>query len=433
MKKSITLFFAFLSFQYFYGQIEVKINASQLIIGKDGTDNTIRIINDSDSTGNVDIKISDYTELDEKEKSCGNINYQLTKAENKILFWIKNQDKKNAESIFYCDSIKLFSKNKTNCEEIINNQSRDNSIKSFDDLIDFVKEDISEKGYNYIGGQSNVIVDNKGIIHIYLDEDCNPIYNDFPVSAKDNYDKFQFHIIASKGLRYIIKSKGVFNPKPLVDEIQQTDPNAAVATSLNPSLKVYDSQIFGPYTTSFPFTIEKNGTEILAKKIILLKTNRVSLGTSVIASWLKNPENIATFIKPNGETTLIADNKETRAYLGLFLTFHLTPRNLDIKPRTLKERVGISVGTNLNDKSFTNFFLGLNIEITNGLFLNGGLHYSQVNYAVGYDDFDYGNQLFTGNLETRKKWDIGGPYLSINIDAALFAKAFKNILGPSTP
>ncbi|MBK8601486.1 MAG: hypothetical protein IPN80_13865 [Flavobacterium sp.] len=115
----------------------------------------------------------------------------------------------------------------------------------------------------------------------------------------------------------------------------------------------------------------------------------------------------------------------------MFLTFHFAPRNLDLEPRYWKERFGISVGTNLSDKSFENFFVGINYEIRNGLYLNGGIHYGRVNTVVGNDNFDFGNDVFEGTLEIRKEWKIGGPYISINIDTDVFAKVFKNIMGPS--
>lgn len=300
-------------------------------------------------------------------------------------------------------------------------------------LYSYVERQIDNKDYTYLSGQ-NIIIDNKGIIHIYLDENGNPIYSYYPVAAKENIDKFQFHIVSKNSAGYVVESDAELKPIEISEEVKT---NVSVTHSDGSTSKTkyseYQSSIFGPYTTSFPFTISKtvdgSSTMLVDRTIKLLKTSRVSIGTAVVATWLKNPENITTFRKPNGDSTLIADNKNTRGFLGLFLTFHIIPRNLNIQPRNIKERLGITVGTNLSDKAFANFFLGLNVEVTNGLFLNFGTHFGQVSYAVGYDKFKFGDDKFTGTLETRKKWQIGGPYVAINIDAALFAKVFKNILG----
>lgn len=300
------------------------------------------------------------------------------------------------------------------------------------ELYKYVEKMITNRGYTYLAGQ-NLIIDDEGVIHIFLDENGSPVYSYFPVAAKENSDKFQFHILSKDGIGYTIESTGEFNPIEISEEIPtnvaKTESDGGGTKRVK--YKEYQSPKFGPFTGTFPFTITKNSTDelIVDRTVKLLKTSRVSLGTSVIATWLKNPESIATFRKPNGDTTLIADNPNIRGFLGLFLTFHFIPRNLNIQPRKFQERLGISVGTNLTSTAFNNFYLGLNVEITNGLFINGGLNYGQVNYVVNYDKFTYDKDVFSGVLQTKKKWVIGGPYVSINIDAKLFANAFANILG----
>ena len=292
-------------------------------------------------------------------------------------------------------------------------------------LYKIVQNKIDNGDYKYVGGQANIIIDAKGTIQIFLDEDANPIYNGYPTTARSNYDKFQFHILTKTLHSYAFDTNCTFEEIKISDEV-----SSQVGAREEKYLDI-PSQIFSPCSNTFTFKISKDGTQIVDWTIKLLKTSRVSVGTSVIASWLHNPENIATFIKPDGTQTLIADNPDTRAYLGLFLTFHFIPRNLNIQPRRGLERFGASIGTNLNDKSFQNFFVGLNYEVTNGLFLNGGLHYGQINYVIGNEHFKYGEDLFNGTLEIRKKWEIGGPYMSVNVDVELFAKVFKNILSPA--
>jgi hypothetical protein len=293
-------------------------------------------------------------------------------------------------------------------------------------LFEYVEQQIEEQGYHYSDGQANMIIDKSSTIHIYIDEKGNPIYTQFPNLAKSGYDKFQFHVVTKTQGEYQFESACTFDPDPIATEVS---PNAQSAGT---KFIEYKSAIFGVCKSTFPFVIRKNGAVLVDRTIRLVKANRVSLGTSIIASWLKNPENIETFVMPDGQTTLIADNKDTRAFIGLFLTFHFIPRNLDVQPRYLAERVGVSVGTNINENAFDNFFTGLNFEITNGLYLNSGVHYGQVNYVVNHEDFKFGEDIFTGTLETRETWKFGY-YASINIDAALFAKVFKSILSPTTP
>jgi hypothetical protein len=300
-------------------------------------------------------------------------------------------------------------------------------------LLIYVKKEIEKRGYKYLGGQHNLIIDREGIIHIYLDEFGHPIYTGFPVVAKENYDKFQIHVISTVDKSFFIASTGEFRTIELKDEVPT---GLAKTQSGAPAIEIHQvsSSIFGPYTGLFPFTIHmkpKGGspTLILDKSIKLLKTSRVSVNTGAVATWLRSPENIETFIMPNGDTTLVSDDPSVRGYLALMLTFHLKPRNLNIQPRDIIERFGISVGTNLSSKAFDNFFLGISIEITNGLFINGGGHFGRVNHIVNYkENFKYGEEKFSGTLLTKKKWDVG-PYVAINIDAGLFGKVFKSILG----
>jgi len=323
--------------------------------------------------------------------------------------------------------------NKVTIAAVSTGKTRKNTRSAGDnELYKYVEKVISNRGYTYLAGQ-NLIIDHDGVIHIFLDENGSPVYSYFPVAAKENNDKFQFHIISKDGIGYTIESTGEFDPIEISEEIPtnvaKTESDGGDAKRVR--YQEYQSPKFGPFTGTFPFTITKNSTDelIVDRTVKLLKTSRVSLGTSVIATWLKNPENIATFKKLNGDTTLIADNPNIRGFLGLFLTFHFIPRNLNIQPRKFQERLGISIGTNLTSTAFNNFYLGLNVEVTNGLFINGGLNYGQVNYIVNYDRFTYDKDVFSGILQTKKKWVIGGPYVSINIDAKLFANAFANLLG----
>lgn len=292
---------------------------------------------------------------------------------------------------------------------------------------------IKREKFTVLKGQNNLVLDKSGTIIVFIDGDGMSIYNDYPKSGRENYDRYKFYVLTLEKGDYKVNCEGVFVPIKLSDEVEEVGENAA-ATGEDESEKkvyVYKSDVFGPYTDSFDMTLKKGKKLIIKKSIKLLPVKRISVGTSVISTWLKNPENIETFTKPNGDLTLIADDPTNRGFLGLFLTFHLSPRNLDVEPRNNLERLGISVGTNLSDKSFNNFFVGLNYEVRNGLYINGGIHFGRVNNVVGYDNFDFGHDVFEGTLEVRKKWKVGGPYISINIDTDVFGKVFKNLLGTS--
>lgn len=291
------------------------------------------------------------------------------------------------------------------------------------------------ENFTVLKGQNNLVVDKSGNVVVFIDGDGKTLYNDYPKTGRENYDKYKFYVLTFDDGVFAVNCEGEFVPVKLSDEIKTTvKSDGADATGEEPveqKMHIYESDVYGPYTDSFEMILSKGTDEVIRKTIKLLPVKRISLGTSVISTWLKNPTEIETFTKPNGETTLIANDPTNRAFLGLFLTFHFAPRNLDLEPRYWKERFGISVGTNLSDKSFENFFVGINYEIRNGLYLNGGIHYGRVNTVVGNDNFDFGNDVFEGTLEIRKEWKIGGPYISINIDTDVFAKVFKNIMGPS--
>ncbi len=314
------------------------------------------------------------------------------------------------------------------------------ALKKDDDQekIILIEAFMEENGLFYVGGQSNIIYDRQGIIHIFLDEDCQPLYSYYPTTAKSNYDKFQFHFVVSKNStrKYSISSTGKFIATEIKDDINNSagSQQSSNPTKVSENFKIVPSPIFGPYTGTFPFTIFEKGnppTVLSTTKIKLLPTSRVSLNTGVVHTWLQNAENISIFKKPNGDSTLIADNPTNRGLLTAMLTFHLVPRNLNIKPREFRERLGISLGTNLNGKIGDNFFLGVNVEVTNGLFLNGGAHFGQVNYVVNNPDFKFNDDKFSGTLETRKTWKTGF-YLSVSVDAGLFIKVFSAIVAPSS-
>lgn len=357
------------------------------------------------------------------------IKYDYDCDENSLTFY---QGDIELKKIFSND--KTFSETKSkndDGDDVDNTEDSEESDQSI--LRNEVSNIIKREKFTVLKGQNNLVIDKSGTIIVFIDSDGMSLYNDYPKTGRENYDRYKFYVLTLEKGNYKVNCEGVFTPIKLSDEVEEVGGDAD-ATSEGESEKkvyVYKSDVYGPYTDSFDMTLKKDKKIIIKKSIKLLPVKRISVGTSVISTWLKNPENIETFTKSNGDQTLIADDPTNRGFLGLFLTFHLSPRNLDVEPRNNMERLGISVGTNLSDKSFNNFFVGLNYEVRNGLYINGGIHFGRVNTVVGYDNFDFGNDVFEGTLEVRKKWKVGGPYISINIDTDVFGKVFKNILGTS--
>ncbi len=311
------------------------------------------------------------------------------------------------------------------------------------DIVAFVKKIVRNRKYKRVPNQ-NLYIDDFGVVHVFLDENLQPILSYFPTTARESNDQFQFHIISTdNNYYYKISSDGEFTPTALGDEIADNGFPKPTAQSTGANTKKvfeeYQSPIFGPYTGTFPFTIEKisklnntgNSVLTLTKTIKLLKTNRVSLNIGAVSTWLKNPDNIRSFVKPNGDSTLVADDPDVRGTLIAQITFHLKPRNINVPVRDYREKIGFTFGTNLTGKIGTNFFTGINFEVTNGLCLNGGVHFARVNYVANYRDFKYGEDKFSGTLITLKRWNAG-VYLGVNIDAALFTKAFKSFLSSGT-
>lgn len=296
-----------------------------------------------------------------------------------------------------------------------------------------VEKKVNSGKYRYIASQ-NIIVDNSGVIHIFLDKNLNPIYSYFPTTAKERYDKYKFHIIAPAEYTFSIESESEFVPAPLTDDISEF-PRIQADGGKQEYIE-YPLPIMGPYSGNFTFVIKrfknnKDDKYSISRTIKQIKVNRVSLNIATVGSWLRNPENISIFERPGGDSTLVADNPKMRGMLAGFITFHLKPRNLTIPPRTFVERFGVSFGASITEQLGENFFLGLNVEVANGLFFNGGIHFGQVSYPINYDKFDFGNQKFTGTLVTKKRWDTN-VYAAVSIDMGLFTKAFKNLLGTGT-
>ncbi len=309
------------------------------------------------------------------------------------------------------------------------------SKQQFDNIAS-VKSYLNDKYEEHRNNFENlVIVDN--VIHIFLDENGQPLLTDYPTTARSG-DKFQFHIFSRKKYTFSYVGTGVYVPTPIAEELDKKSTDAAIQSGTleeDNSLIEYPSQIFGPFTGSFQIqmlradmTTEDDPQSILNRTIKLLKVSRVSLNTGVVSSFLKGPENISIYQKANGDSTLVADFPSVRAIVTVMLTFHFKPRNLDIKPRDFGwERLGFTVGTNISSATIAdNYFFGLNYELANGLFVNCGSHLGKVKYVVGKDNFVFGEEKFSGTLLTKEKWAFG-PYISVSIDAGLFAKAFKNI------
>jgi hypothetical protein len=299
-----------------------------------------------------------------------------------------------------------------------------------------VLREIDKKGYRYVRSQ-NILVDRNGTIHIYLDENLNPIFSYFPTTAKENYDKFQFHIISPVKYKYVVSSDSELNPRPVEDDITGNIPAVhGNARGDKQDAYEYESPILGPYTTSFAFFIERfeNTTQDLSleRTVKLLKVSRVSLDIAAVSTWLRNPQNVAIYVKPEGDSTLVADDPTVRGLLTAMLTFHFKPRNLNIPPRNPGERLGVSFGVGLSEKIGENFFLGLNFEVATGLFVNGGVHFGRVNYPINNKHFNYGEEKFSGTLTTKKGWDANG-YVAISVDMGLFVKAFNSLFNTGQP
>lgn len=321
-------------------------------------------------------------------------------------------------------TILIFSSLKFFSQTITYNQYRDFVIEKYD----FKK--------HYDPKKNIFIKDN--IVHIFIDEYGNLIKIGIPTTAIEKYS-YQLHLLTNsetiKTTSFVYSYRGEYTPtlniqnKTLNEENQEPLSNKE---NEEPKIIEYSYEIIGPFTSDFTIILKKvNSTEttILDRTINIAKTYHVTISTGLFMTTMQNPINIKESINSKGETTLIADDKNTRGLVTLNAVFYPKGRSFLFPPSGglfSPERFGILVGTQIDKDQFENFIGGIQFDFARGGSVALGAHYGRRNTIAGYKDFDFGEDKFEGNISTDivKEWNIGF-FIGANLDLRIFGQLFN--------
>lgn len=284
------------------------------------------------------------------------------------------------------------------------------------------------------------------IVHLFIDQTGKLYGNGIPtVATEDQY--FQVHLLYAKSdvnkYVYRFSYSGTYTPTfniygtPSVEE--GTEGTSGGEDRL-PVIGRLDYAVIGKFTSQFNIQLirenttgERSLTTLLNSTIPIAKKYHVSITTGLVATFLKNPQNIRTSTLPDGNTTLIADDPNSRGMLTLMAIFYPKPRYFihDNKGFMNKESFGIAVGTRIDRDQIENLFVGLQSDFARGGSVIAGIHYGRQNAVAGYDDFEFGKDIYTGPpIENNiiQQWKANF-FIGINLDL----RVVRNFLAISSP
>ncbi len=266
------------------------------------------------------------------------------------------------------------------------------------------------------------------MVHIFLDQDGDYILTSIPPKVEETYT-YMVVLFYDKnaGYKFSYSVDGEYDPQ--FNILNTTENlNGTYANSSNGSNTPIEVGIkettFGPYTGEFIIKLKRvelntgNSDIIMHKKIKVAKKYHVSLAAGLYSTGLSNPTNITPFVKSNGDTTLVAENPTSRRVVTLMAVYYPVPRTFLYEPNYLSlERIGILLGTQIESDQFENLFVGLQYDLARGLSLAGGLHYGRHQIIADQEDFNFGEDVFSGNLEESliNRWDFSY-FMGVNLD-----------------
>lgn len=327
---------------------------------------------------------------------------------------------------------------------VVNNNSNNNQ-----DLSD---TKIREITYNYIeqkykkllrykDSRKNLLIDGDNIVHVFIDE-TGYYLTELPLTAQENYT-YQFHLIyLNASSKYNFTYEGEFTPElNIYGENLKSTVGASASSSAEEDKEYEVKEIkfgpIGPFTGSFNVKLQQinkeypNGRYLINKEIIIAKLYHVSLSTGLLSTTLRNPQNIVVYQKPDGDSTLVADDPNSRGLFAFFATFYPKGRSFLFPPKGdlfSSERFGVIVGVSLDDNFKENFFGGLQFDFARGGSFCFGVHYGKRSIIVDNKDFKFGSDSFSGTLENKVKSEWGvSPFLGVNLDLRIVQYFFKPI------
>ncbi|WPR77711.1 hypothetical protein [Algoriphagus sp. NG3] len=293
----------------------------------------------------------------------------------------------------------------------------------------------------YYDSKRNIFIKDN-IVHIFIDEGGSLIETGVPTTATEKYS-YRLHLLTNSETLETTKFKysfrGEYKPtfniqNDTLNELDKSEEDES--EEVKPKIVEYSYAIIGPFTDDFNITVTKikEGEEdmtILDKKINVAKTFHVSISTGLFMTTLTNPSNIKTSTNSDGQVTLIADDQNTRGIVSLNAVFYPKGRSFLFPPSGglfSPDRFGILIGTKIDENQFENFIGGIQFDFARGGSVAIGAHFGRRNAIAGYDDFDFGNEVFKGDISNDliKEWDVGFIF-GVNLDLRIFGQLFKPI------
>ncbi|MEI6949604.1 hypothetical protein V9K67_20620 [Paraflavisolibacter sp. H34] len=182
----------------------------------------------------------------------------------------------------------------------------------------------------------------------------------------------------------------------------------------------------GPYEDEFQVQVKKtdpgslSATNIIDTKVKVAKLYHVSIQGSMIATSLRDPQNITKIALPSGDSTLTADDPKSRGLFCVTAVWYPWGRSFIFPPRGglfSKERFGLVIGVRADKDQFKNFIGGLQFDFARGGSISFGTHYGRHTVVDRTKKFDFGKELFVGSIsdKVRQQWDVGA-FIGVNID-----------------
>jgi hypothetical protein len=310
------------------------------------------------------------------------------------------------------------------------------SLEIQDASKEYVENETNYK--KYYSSKTNLYLE-KNTVHIFIDENGNLIETGIPTTAKENYI-YQLHLLVESNnigkASYKFTYDGKYQPKFNIEKKSEE------LTKLNASENLEEPEIveipfakIGPFTDEFTLKLEKipNNKDkevLLNNKVHVAKLYHVSVSTGLLATTLKNPQNIEFMQMSDRDTTLVADDPETRGILTIMATYYPKGRSFLFPPSGgifNLSRFGVQVGARLDNKIAENFFFGFSHDFARGGAISYGAHFGRRNYVAGHKNFNFGVDKFDlPELNVKKEWQVG-IYFGIVIDTRVAIELFKSL------
>lgn len=273
------------------------------------------------------------------------------------------------------------------------------------------------------------------VIHIFLDAEGTFYKSSLPTTARED-NIYIFHVFYKEGEKPILEYEGSYDPVFEVEGAESAT-NRAAKNAVGTNVKILEKTFgaVGPFTGSFTVKITNSLTKkpIINKTVKVAKLHHITVNAGFYASFLRNPQNVETLVKPNGDTTLVADDPTSRGFINVMLTFYPFPRNIYFPSGDWREKFAFNVGTTISKNLSENIFGGVSYDVSRGLALGIGAHYGRRSYVIDQPDFKFGEDKFSGSLTARvkKRWDLGF-YAGVTIDMRLLGFLFNQPSASST-